>query len=42
MSAEKFKITGKVIMTTNQNSCSVDSYLFLVGVYIDELTYWVT
>jgi len=29
---------GHVIVTTNQNSCFIDNYLFLVGGYIGELT----
>jgi len=29
---------GHLIVTVNQNLCSIDNYLFLVGGYIDELT----
>ena len=34
--------TGQVIVTTNENSCSIDVDLFLVGGYLGELTKRVT
>ena len=30
--------TGQVIVTSNENSCSIDVDLFLVGGYIGDLT----
>jgi len=35
---QRKQTTAQVIVTTNENSCSINVYLFLVGGYIGELT----
>jgi len=34
---QRKQTTGQVIVTTHENSCSIDVDLFLVGAYIGEL-----